>query len=365
MEERMKEKTKQEIYKGWYDNQYQNVIDDYRDPIINDIDFLLKIPFMHRLYVGGSMTPAIMGVSKWSDIVTEWKKMVGEIDNTTIDDDKRFLFAKGHVMEEPIAQLFSYITKIPHTEGQSLTDVERPWAYVQVDKFTEDGEPLEIKTAFSNREEDGEKVWGKGCTFNGRGEMLTEDDTIPVEYMIQVQKQISFVGDECKSGWLCALIGNEVKPRIYRIHRNQELIDKINKADEEFMFNHVIPHIEPTMPKEEKEEAQELTKKDDKTLFADKEVALVIDEIKEIKASIAKLKEQEEALTKRLETVFDKQLNGEGVICDTEGNTLVSRKSYETNRFNSTKFKNDNAELYKEYLTTTTSYRLTLAKEKK
>ena len=94
----MKEKTKQEIYKGWYDNQYKNVIDDYRDPITNDIDFLLKIPFMHRLYVGGSMTPAIMGVSRWSDIVTEWKKMVGEIDNTTIDDDKRFLFAKGHVM---------------------------------------------------------------------------------------------------------------------------------------------------------------------------------------------------------------------------------------------------------------------------
>lgn len=360
----MTQLTKKEIFNRWKNEQEERVRDAYVDPLTNKIDNLLVIPFMHRLYVGGSMTPAIMGVSKWSDIVTEWKKMVGEIDNTTIDDDKRFLFAKGHVMEEPIAQLFSYITKIPHTEGQSLTDVERPWAYVQVDKFTEQGEPLEIKTAFSNREEDGEKVWGKGCTFNGRGEMLTEDDTIPVEYMIQVQKQISFV-DECRSGWLCALIGNEVKPRIYRIHRNQELIDKINKADEDFMFKYVIPHIEPTMPKEEKEVAQELTKKDDKTLFADKEVALVIDEIKEIKASITKLKEQEETLTKYLESVFEKQLDGEGVICDTEGNTLVTRKSYETNRFNSAKFKNDNAELYKEYLTTTNSYRLTLAKEKK
>ena len=239
----MKLMEKKEIYREWLKTQKEKADKAFVSEITGVVPANNEVEYLHKLYVGGSTDAVILGVSPFATPNDAYNTM---LDMTKQED--RFIFRYGHFMEKFIAEEFERITRLKVYKGLTLFDKEREWSMAQIDFVLEDDTPLEIKTAFMNtKDSDGEKKWGKGCEFNINGELLFADDKIPVYYFIQCQKQLYLADKDFM--YLACLISAEVGIRIYKIERNEEIIKKIISAEDDFIFNHVIPE-KPYLEKE-------------------------------------------------------------------------------------------------------------------
>jgi len=225
-------------YRKWKAEQEPKAREFYADPFTNELTEENIIPYKHKFLIGGSTDAAILGRSKWATKQSVYEDML----KFELNADK-FVFDRGHALEEFVAQQFTKQTHIPHTDGGVAASEEFEWSYCQIDKFCNDKHhtPLEIKTAGFTKSSDGESEWGRGCEFNDKGDCLFEDSKIPDEYYIQCQKQMWLT--DTKYMYLCAWILTDVRVRTYIIHRNDEVIEQIKEAEIDFLFNHVIPQV--------------------------------------------------------------------------------------------------------------------------
>ena len=341
---------KKEIYSAWLKEQQATFDPKFRNEN-GHINPDVLIAYTHMFHLGGSSVGALMGVSKWQSACDVYDKMTGAIDTTV--PVHNFIFDRGHHCESFIWWQASLLLKKEITWGETFIDEDRPWSMAQVDALTiADKRPVECKcVSFNNATEDG-KEWGRGCVINDNGEIIKEDDLVPVEYFLQCQKQLLVTGKDWM--YLAAWLTFETHLRIYVIHRDDKLIEQIKQAEDDFMFNHVIPKVRPEEIAKEKSEENI---SEDETAIASDRVLDFIRAYRSLSKELKELKEQQDAVKKHIEDAMGTAHR----LFDKDGNKLATRSLVTTSRFNSTKFKNEHGDMYAQYLTESKSTRLTVS----
>lgn len=339
-----------ELYNSWKEEQSHKALDFFTNPQTHQIPEEDKIAYFHTMTIGGSMDASLLGLSKWNT-----PKDVYDSFFNFRKSESKFVFARGHFFEEFVAQQFELVTKKKVVEGTTLdgSKFECPWSFAQIDRQLEDGTPLEIKVATYNSEDEDGKEWGAGCKFNDKGDLLISDDQIPKNYYCQCQKQLWLT--EKESMYLAVWLTAEIKIRVFIIKRNDEFIDLLKNTEIDFLFNHVIPVVpyeddfEPLSDEQDKE-----------TVFADEEIKGYLEELKKVNETYSLADKRKTQLT---QLIKDK-IGDYDVVVDESGNKLCSLSTYSLHGFDKEAFANDYPDLYKKYVTCSTSKRLNLARKK-
>ena len=345
-----------EQYAKWKEAQQARAKEFYADPFTGDIPEYNKISYLHTFNIGGTVDSQILGVNHYQSKHDAYDNMINFKEH-----ENKFVFARGKFLEPFVAKQFELLTRKKVKEGITLNgdDYGCPWSFSQIDFLCEDEKktiPLEIKVSTVNyNDEDGDKVWGKGSEFNANGVLLLEDEQVPMEYYIQCQKQMWLYGSHYM--YLAVWLTFETKIRVFVIHRNEKVISEIIDAERDFLFNHVIPQI----PYEEVDKTlDEPVENVANAVYADEEFRDLYDRYVEVNKTYTQAKKENDSLSKQL-----KEMMGDyEVVIGADGTKLCSVTHIQSRRFDLDKFKNDNPELYTEYLSLNDSTRFNIAKRK-
>lgn len=347
-----------QAYRDWLVKQVMVCEERYLDPFTGELDQKYVINDLHKKCVTATMSSVLLGVNPYKSKQELFNEVTFVTDDREVAEDKIFTFALGHASEPLIAKEFARITHIKVCQGKIINDQEhgRPWVACQFDYLTVDGEPMECKTASHSG------GWGKGCLFNENGDILSEDNRIPEYYMIQCQKQMYMAGKS--SCWLSCWMTFERGIRIYRLSADPELQQKINDADDDFMFNHLIPNVgfddlDTVAPVPLETDAN--------TCFANDEFSVLLNRYKELKEPY---KTVPVTVRKEMNEIVDKlkELMGDAThAIDSDGKELCHfTTSQGKPTFNEKTFANEHPDLYKQYMQEgKISTKFFVAKEKK
>ncbi len=188
-------------------------------------------PQERRSYIGGSDASAVLGLSPYKTPFMLWQEKVGILEED-IDPSREKILKRGARMEPYIREMVKEEHDIHIVSvNQRYTDAEFPFLSCEVDFQYEDTDGVQnadIKTASIFTRND----WGKD----------QGDDDIPVHYTVQ------FLFGQMVTGrnrtLVVTLLGLD-DLRIYRVERDEEMIQHIRTKCVEFWQNHVIPRFPP------------------------------------------------------------------------------------------------------------------------
>lgn len=343
-----KNSEKKENWQSWAKDQELNYLDKIK---VGDV-----IGRLHLTRIGGSVTPAILGLSRWQSPYDVYLKMTGHIEPYT----NNFVFERGHACEWFVAEQACELLKAGLFKGDIVKDKNRPWSISQIDAYASyDGRirPLECKVTSNNAEGEDGRDFGRGCQFNENGEILTEDDLIPVEYFIQCQKQMMLSGRDDYM-FLAVWLTFENRVRVFKIKYDKEICKKIVEAEDDFLFNHV-------MCKDATGLVQETYTKPETNLIKGKVFNADLDfenrcrKYNAITKQISALKNEQEEIKKELLA----KMQDCTVALNGDKEKLLSLTQIKTQRFDSKKFANEHADLYGNYLKESSSVRFNFSKK--
>lgn len=340
---------KVELYKDWKEKQSHKALDFFVDPETKKIPERDQIAYLHTMSIGGSMDSALLGLNKWTTVADVYNSFF----NFKHSEDK-FVFDRGHALEQFVAEQFQKLTHIEVKDGITVdgSKFNCPWAFAQVDRVVEDGTPLEIKVATYNTEDEDGKEWGTGCKFNDNGDLLVTDSQIPKAYYCQCQKQMWLTDKE--EMYLASWLTSENHIRVYIIQRNDDFIELLKETEEDFLFNHVIPEV--PYPADIEPLSREY---EEKTVFADNQVLDVVRQLAEVNLALNGLTKEKNDLVKILKTKI-----GDFDVCiDEAGEKLFSVSRYKVKRFDQEALLNDHPE-FSSYFKDSIQERLNLCKKK-
>ena len=278
--------------------------------------------------IGGSDIAAIIGVSQFKTALDVYLSKT-----TDQPEQKGEHLYWGHALENPIIDRFIRDTGanvIRQPEMRRHPDYE--WAIANADALITNSDTieaiLEIKTssAFKSRE------WGADDT-----------DEVPIEYIAQVQWYMWIYN--LQEAYIAALIGGN-QYRQYHITRDDELIAMLAEKAQAFWQNHVIPRIPPNP--QDGADAQKLYPSDNgDTAEADSDTLTAYAELRELKAQEKELKAQIAAKEDLLKIKI-----GSYSAMQANGNTLFTWEAQQSQRFDSSAFKNAHPDLYRQYTKT-------------
>jgi len=272
--------------------------------------------------IGASEAPIIMGVSQWQSRGQLWAQKVTGGVRPKITSDAIDL---GHLLEVPLLQLYTMKTghQVVH-EGQVLyASDEHDFIRASPDaRGTSYGAPgiVEVKTT-------------------------TQDwKSLPYHVWIQVQQQL-YVREEDIAD-VIALTRN--RPRIWTVPRDQRFIDKLVAEEIEF-WESVQNRTRPA--------SIQIIKEAGEGVELPRQMSDMVGRLIEIKEAIKELKERESSLVDTIKAWA--QLEGaEEILSD--GVKVAKLSEYETTRLDTSALKADHPELVEQYMTSSTSTRLTL-----
>lgn len=161
-----------------------------------------------RYGIGGSDALAALGLSLYSSRYSVWADKRGLLPEK--DDSEAMKW--GRRLEPIVAEAFSEETGIGTSVCGLMRHVDRDWQLASVDRLTDDGAVLEIKTTSSYRASD----W--------------DDDQLADAAEAQLQHYLAVTGLE--HGYAAALIGGQ-KLEIRHVQRDERLIRLMIEAEAE------------------------------------------------------------------------------------------------------------------------------------
>ncbi|MCK9302976.1 MAG: hypothetical protein M0P35_07275, partial [Bacteroidales bacterium] len=196
-----------------------------------------------------------------------------------------------------------------------------------VDSDTNDNYIFEAKTA-------GYDSWG---------------DDVPIEYYLQIQQYMLIANLD--KAYLACLTLNNMKMHYYWYDADKEVQQRIIDAAVNFWNNHFLKDIPP----EDKKDVSEIEHVPDNYLEIDN---LTMRELQRL----ANLKADKKRLETQISMIED---NAKNLIAENEGlkynnEIVVTYKAIYSNRFDTTRFKKENADLYEEYIKSSLSRRFDL-----
>lgn len=179
-----------------------------------------------RKGIGGSDVAAIMGISAYSTPYQVWLDKVQGI-HDDISDKPAVVW--GNILERIIGEYYAqeHPDRAVRRVNGMLRSIQRPWAQASLDYEVRDPELgwgiLEIKTAGWRREDD----WSDG---------------VPVYYQTQVAHYLSVSGRPFAD--VAVLIAGQ-DYREYRVMRDEEDIETVNRAVDDFWHGNVESGVAP------------------------------------------------------------------------------------------------------------------------
>ena len=179
-----------------------------------------------RKGIGGSDVAAIMGLSAYR---TPYQVWLDKVQGVHDDISGKPAVVWGNILEHIIGEY--YASQHPESSVRRVNglmrSIERPWAQASLDYEVRDPElgwgVLEVKTAGWRREDD----WSDG---------------VPIYYATQVAHYLSVSGRPFAD--VAVLIAGQ-DYREYRVMRDEEDIETVNRAVDEFWHGHVESGVAP------------------------------------------------------------------------------------------------------------------------
>lgn len=288
--------------------------------------------------IGGSDAAAVLGVSRWKSPLRLYLEKLGEIKPEV---DNNFMLW-GRKLEKLVIEHFMEVTgKTVEKIDKILVHPEYPFMIANLDGYIpEEDAVVEVKTASSYKLDE----WS--------------GDNIPVEYVLQGQHYLAVTG--CSKVYYPVLIGGNTF-FIKEMTRDEELINMIIDAESKFWHENIEKRIPPEMTGAV--DAKELLDKLYPTAREGMKVELphLEDVVNQLAVTQAKIKELEQ-LADELQAKIKEQM-GEAEIAEV-GNFVVTWKSVTTERLDTSKLKKELPDVYKQFLTSSTSRRFSLKAKK-
>jgi putative phage-type endonuclease len=279
-----------------------------------------------RLGLGASMAAPACGLSKYKTPYKLWREMaLGE----DLDEGEKLHLDMGHVLEPFTLDRFARTQKKTVIDRQvKVVDPKHPWRWVTLDgRCQEDRAPIEAKSVgFANPAEWGEEF---------------EADAVPMEYYAQCQHNMACT--DASYVWFPVIVLNR-QFRVYKIHRDQGVIDHMTNVQTQFL--EMVRNKTPPPPQ---------TMDDVSTMFPGNNGALAkADEatrslVVEMKAKKADIKIMEEA-TEELKLQIAAYM-GDSTELLYNGRLITTyRRAKDSKKFDINTFMVDHPAMYDKYL---------------
>lgn len=179
-----------------------------------------------RGYVGGGSIAAILGLSPWHSPLDAYLQIVeGEEE---ISESKREFFDDRKDLEPWAAKKFRRKTGLDVVRtNERYIDAEFPWMRAEIDFEASDGSNGETKTVHPNT------AWQWGDP---------DSEEPPYYVTAQAMHGLGVTGKE--KCYVQALIGFD-DYRLYEVHRDEEVIQRIRAGAVSFWNHHVLPRRAP------------------------------------------------------------------------------------------------------------------------
>lgn len=365
----------------------------------------------HKLTIGGTYAAAIAGYSRYSNALEVFNEMTGRGEEFT----GNYITRRGQALEalvgERAAELLNAIhlfpactsydpetdkslaTYISKEDDSFLLEGLRDFSVsskmdgladnfqvgpisAQIDGFlafpdarARDGFTIcECKTASHNpTQEDGQKLWGNGCTIVGDS-IIEADDRIPAPYMAQVQWQLLLLSllnsrndpkvyNEEYAILACDLAGSS-DVRIYLIERDEEIQRDLWDAVTSFLKNSLYQDTPPSAV------TYAVTKCEEVKSGAPSLKCLANDEFLDNYGTYKRLKEQIDKLTEAANLQKDLLIaalpDAADCIMRSDGELLLKRTKYKRTSFDAKTMAAEFPEIYKKFRTKTDAVRVTV-----
>lgn len=176
--------------------------------------------------IGGSDVAKILGMSKWGDAITVYLQKRG-----LIEDDETSAMERGRYREESILRWYADEHDAERLGGGFHQHPELPWLIANVDDEVSNGVDTWVvdakKVSFKVAHE-----WGE------EGSDLIPNDAFwqGIHYChVRSRSRCDFVAE----------IGDHWPPRVFPIHRNDELYALVFPQLKRFWFDHVLRQVPP------------------------------------------------------------------------------------------------------------------------
>lgn len=258
-----------------------------------------------RSYLGGSDAAAAIGLSPWKSPLQLYKEKIGEEPDKDDEEDANLPLHVGTLVEPLVIRKLEQKKKIQVLQRQAVfVDPSWPVRRATVDGIGSDDMLVEAKTAgFIGQQ------WGKDDT-----------DQIPLHYLYQIQSNLAVTGKI--AAWVPVIIGN-TRIRIYRIERDQELIDILTEGEKKF-WQHVVNRDPP--PASTKADLKFLYPHDNPKLpaaVASDDIVFALGRFEENKAKLKRIEDAQEQLYAMIGEAFGEAPE----LKDAAGKLLATYKS--------------------------------------
>lgn len=287
--------------------------------------------------LGSSDAGTIMGVSPFSTPLRLWRLKMG-IDPPVEETDA---MRNGHYFEASTAEYFaattgSYVDPTTANDWLAVSD-QKPWLRVSPDRLfwlpntehkPENALILELKS--TNK--------------------IVDPDNLPLYWYCQVQYQMGVMGIKMAAvAWVSAL------PTLSFGHAwvtfNEAFYKTLEAKLDEFWNVNILKRIEPKASDEKDTALLWPEAKDNKSVAASDQDELLVQQYKELTERIDETKKEQSQLAA---IIKEKIQDGEFFVkYNTDGTrkTLITYKHNRKNVFDTERFRNEEPELYKKYVT--------------
>lgn len=282
--------------------------------------------------IGGSDIATILGLNKWKSPLQLFLEKTGKVVAEDLSDKEVIYW--GNVLEDVVAKEFERRTgKKVRKRNVMFCDDKYPYMRANVD-----------------REVVGENAVLECKTTDKRNADQWVDDQVPANYILQCQWYMMIRGYE-KAYIACLIGGNQFVFK--EIERDEELIEIIKGKAVEFWETNVLGDVEPDADYMDKAAYKQLTLCPDAIELPD-DIDFKIELLEEIKRDEKTLKQTKD----KLEAEIKQAMQGHEVGL-TAKYRLNWKKSVQK-RFDSKRFKEEQAELNEKYTKEIHTERLTI-----
>jgi len=287
--------------------------------------------------IGGSDAPAILGLDRYRSPFDVYADKLG----LKPEQEDNEAMRQGRDLEQYVAERFMEATgkKVRRRNG-ILQHPEHPWMIANIDRWVVgENAGMEAKTT---------SVLNK--TKFAQGEY-------PPNYYVQCVHYMAVTGAE---RWYLAVLVLNKAFHVFTIERDEAEIAALVEAERYFWHEHVLKQVPPTPDGSEstseiiKQFFPEARQKDSVPIFGyEDKIRSYLD----LDAQIKELERQQEALRQELQLAI-----GDAEIGRAQGYS-VEWKNQTRQTFDTTRFKKEQAELYKQYLKPAQTVRVFKIKE--
>lgn len=191
--------------------------------------------------IGGSDVAAILGFSPYKSPYQLWLDKTGRSERSESQSESAHF---GHLLEDLVAKEYSRRAGVKvQRVTQQLSLPDHPWAIGNIDRAI-----INPEIAGNVRFKDGKLTTDRLLECKTASEYLAKlfgeegSDQVPDYYLTQCLWYLLLSG--CEFIDLAVLIDGN-KFRMYRIERDEDLIDSIFRQVKAFWFNHVVADVPP------------------------------------------------------------------------------------------------------------------------